>query len=73
VTAPATGEVTGAATAGRRYRVHWLPGTDVLYVRCHCGAESRADDPVLAWDWLLAHPDGHPDAHPQANPGAGRT
>ena len=64
MTTTVTGEVTGAAA--RRYRVHWLPGSDVLFVRCHCGAESQADDPVLAWDWLLAHPDGHPDAHPEA-------
>jgi hypothetical protein len=60
-----TAPVTATATA-RRYRVHWLPGSDVLFVRCHCGAESRTDDPVLAWDWLLAHPDGHPEAHPRA-------
>jgi hypothetical protein len=65
VTATVPGEVTGAATA-RRYRVHWLPGSDVLFVRCHCGAESRTDDPVLAWDWLLAHPDGHTGARPEA-------
>jgi hypothetical protein len=49
--------VTGPAA--RRYRVRWLPGTDELLVECHCGAQRQADDPVLAWDWLLAHPTGH--------------
>ncbi|MFC5907555.1 hypothetical protein [Streptacidiphilus monticola] len=42
-------------------RVHWLPGTDRLLGRCHCGAEAAAEDPVELWAWLLAHPD-HP--HP---------
>jgi len=40
-------------------RVNWLPGSDRLRGRCHCGAETEADDPVTMWEWLLAHPD-HP-------------
>jgi hypothetical protein len=40
-------------------RVNWLPGSDRLRGRCHCGAEAEADDPVAMWEWLLAHPD-HP-------------
>jgi hypothetical protein len=40
-------------------RVNWLPGSDRLRGRCHCGAETEADDPVVMWEWLLAHPD-HP-------------
>ena len=38
---------------------NWLPGSDRLRGRCHCGAESEAPDPVAMWEWLLAHPD-HP-------------
>ncbi|WP_218617789.1 hypothetical protein [Cryptosporangium aurantiacum] len=37
----------------------WVPGSDRLHGRCHCGAESDAEDPVTLWEWLLAHPD-HP-------------
>ena len=40
-------------------RVDWLPGSDRLRGRCHCGAETEAEDPVEMWEWLLAHPD-HP-------------
>jgi hypothetical protein len=40
-------------------RVDWLPGSDRLHGRCHCGAETEAEDPVAMWEWLLAHPD-HP-------------
>jgi hypothetical protein len=42
-------------------RVNWVPGSDRLRGRCHCGAELEADDPVTMWEWLLAHPD-HPRA-----------
>ncbi|MFD4763565.1 hypothetical protein ACFWOJ_33380 [Streptomyces sp. NPDC058439] len=41
------------------YRVDWLPGTDVLNGRCHCGAGHESQDPVAMWEWMLAHPD-HP-------------
>ncbi len=40
-------------------RVDWLPGSDRLHGRCHCGIETEAEDPVEMWAWLLAHPD-HP-------------
>ena len=43
----------------RVMRVHWLPGSDRLRGRCHCGAEAEVEDPVEMWEWLLAHPD-HP-------------
>ena len=43
---------TGAAV----YRVQWSPGSDRLLGRCHCGVELDAEDPVLLWQWLLAHP-----------------
>ena len=36
--------------------VRWLPGSDRMQGRCHCGAQTEADDPVLLWDWLSAHP-----------------
>jgi hypothetical protein len=49
----------------RVLRVNWLPGSDRLRGRCHCGAEAEAEDPVEMWEWLLAHPD-----HPAAGPGA---
>ena len=39
--------------------MNWLPGSDRLRGRCHCGAETEAEDPVEMWEWLLAHPD-HP-------------
>ena len=44
---------------GLTYRIVWLPGTDDLLGQCHCGAEQIAQDPLQAWDWLLAHPEGH--------------
>ncbi|MDG4780789.1 hypothetical protein O7614_14175 [Micromonospora sp. WMMD961] len=43
----------------RVYRVHWLPGTDILRGSCHCGAERLAEEPIELWEWLLAHPQGH--------------
>jgi hypothetical protein len=43
----------------RVLRVNWLPGSDRLRGRCHCGAETEVEDPVEMWEWLLAHPD-HP-------------
>ena len=43
----------------RVMRVNWLPGSDRLRGRCHCGAVAEAEDPVAMWEWLLAHPD-HP-------------
>ena len=42
--------------AGTVYRIEWVPGTDRLLGTCHCGAVREADDPVLMWAWLLAHP-----------------
>jgi hypothetical protein len=39
-----------------RTRIGWLPGSDRLRGTCHCGAEIEAEDPVLLWDWLSAHP-----------------
>jgi hypothetical protein len=50
-------------------RVDWLPGSDRLLGRCHCGAESEALDPVEMWEWLLAHPD-HPSGGATAEPPA---
>lgn len=44
------------------FRVHWVLNTDQLLGVCHCGAEHESADPVLLWDWLLAHPDGHETA-----------
>lgn len=41
------------------YRVLWVPGSDSLLGVCHCGAERLSEDPVDAWAWLLAHPEGH--------------
>lgn len=41
------------------YRVHWTPGTDRLLAVCHCGSCCEVDDPVAAWQWLLAHPEDH--------------
>ncbi|MFC9973261.1 hypothetical protein ACFVH6_20450 [Spirillospora sp. NPDC127200] len=46
-----------SAPAGRRLRIEWTPGSDVLVGVCHCGAERRAEDPVELWAWLLSHPD----------------
>jgi hypothetical protein len=48
-----------SAELRRRLRVVWLPGSDVLSGICHCGASTFAEDPVLLWNWLLAHSDGH--------------
>ncbi|WP_203645643.1 hypothetical protein [Streptomyces sp. SID14478] len=42
------------------YRIDWLPGTDLLDGRCHCGARHTCQDPVAMWEWMLAHPD-HPE------------
>jgi hypothetical protein len=47
----------------RVLRVDWLPGSDRLHGRCHCGATAEAAEPVAMWEWLLAHPD-HPAAGP---------
>lgn len=41
------------------YRITWVPGTDVLAGRCHCGAEHLEQDPILMWEWMLGHPVGH--------------
>jgi hypothetical protein len=43
------------------YRIVWAPGSDRLVGTCHCGAEHTSEDPVLLWQWLLAHPE-HPDS-----------
>ncbi|BCJ57543.1 hypothetical protein [Micromonospora endophytica] len=62
---------TSMLTGDRIYRIHWLPGTDTLRGRCHCGAERTAEEPVELWEWLLAHPDGHrppPDPGPPTPP-----
>ena len=48
-------------------RVEWLPGSDRLRGRCHCGAETEGEEPVAMWEWLLAHPD-----HPAGGPGTPR-
>jgi hypothetical protein len=53
--------VTGRPTIAR---VEWLPGSDRLRGRCSCGVEAIGEDPVLLWEWLLAHPD-----HPAGGPG----
>ena len=45
----------------RILQVDWVPGSDQLRGRCHCGAETIADDPVEMWEWLLKHPN-HPFA-----------
>jgi hypothetical protein len=49
--------VTVVERAGHVYRISWTPGSDRLHGVCHCGAEHVADDPVVMWQWLLAHPD----------------
>ncbi len=41
---------------GPTLRIDWRPGTDLLRGTCHCGAVGEAEDPVLMWEWLLAHP-----------------
>lgn len=53
---------------GRVFRVTWLPGSDRLQGRCHCGAVQVAEDPVEIWTWLLAHPVGHESAAEDAAP-----
>jgi len=62
--------------SGVVYRVHWQPGSDTLLGTCHCGAEHLAEDPIVLWTWLLAHPAGHepfPAAdEPSLEVGAGR-
>jgi hypothetical protein len=51
------------------YRIHWTPGTDRLLAVCHCGSWHEADDPIAAWEWLLAHPEGHTGGtHPNVRP-----
>lgn len=40
-------------------QIRWQPGSDTLLGTCHCGARHTSEDPVEAWAWLLAHPDGH--------------
>ncbi len=52
----------------RRTRVGWLPGTDRLHGRCHCGAQTEADDPVQMWEWLSAHPAHAPVGAAPAEP-----
>jgi hypothetical protein len=42
-----------------RYRVRWVPGSDRLLAECHCSATREFEDPVVLWEWLLAHPVGH--------------
>jgi hypothetical protein len=49
--------VTVVERGGHVYRISWTPGSDRLHGVCHCGAEHDADDPVVMWQWLLAHPD----------------
>ena len=51
----------------RVLRVSWLPGSDRLRGRCHCGAETEAQSPVAVWEWLLAHPD-HPAGGEEPEP-----
>jgi hypothetical protein len=53
----AADQARGAAV----YRITWVPGSDLLVGTCHCGAQDTAEEPVLLWHWLLAHPD-HPGA-----------
>jgi hypothetical protein len=53
------------------YRVHWTPGSDRLLAVCHCDAWRELDDPIAAWEWLLAHPEGHTGGgRDPARPGA---
>lgn len=56
---------------GAVFRVHWLPGTDLLRGICHCGAAHEAEDPVELWSWLLGHPDGHAASGPGTGEGQG--
>ncbi|SFL42964.1 hypothetical protein [Geodermatophilus ruber] len=48
-------------------RINWLPGSDRLRGRCHCGAEAEGEDPIEMWEWLLAHPN-HPEGGPDVPP-----
>lgn len=50
-------------------RIVWVPGTDRLRGVCHCGAAHEAEDPVVLWDWLLAHPVGHEPADAESEDG----
>lgn len=50
------------------FTVDWMPGSDVLRGRCHCGATSSAQDPATLLDWLAGHPDGHDTTGPDAVP-----
>ncbi|GAA2295678.1 hypothetical protein OKJ48_29460 [Streptomyces kunmingensis] len=60
-----------ARTGSQVFRVAWLPGTDQLSGRCHCGALHTCQDPVAMWEWMLAHPD-HPDQPgTESHPGTG--
>ncbi|MBO1330654.1 hypothetical protein [Streptomyces sp. VRA16 Mangrove soil] len=52
-------------SGGAVYRIDWLPGTDLLSGRCHCGARHEDQDPVAMWEWMLAHPD-HPSSRPSS-------
>jgi hypothetical protein len=61
VSAPTTPAPVEVLPGERVQRVSWLPGSDRLRGRCHCGAETEAEDPTLVWEWLQAHPD-HPSA-----------
>lgn len=62
----------GGRSGDRVYRVHWVPGTDILHGTCHCGAERLADEPVALWEWLLGHPQGHGRASVPASRPPGR-
>ncbi|MYW70062.1 hypothetical protein GTY65_39310 [Streptomyces sp. SID8379] len=56
-----------SGSPGEVFRIDWLPGTDLLSGRCHCGAHHEDEDPVAMWEWMLAHPDhpGHPSSTPK--------
>jgi hypothetical protein len=49
----------GVAAPDRTFEITWVPGTDTMLGRCHCGAERRAEEPIELWTWLLGHPSGH--------------
>jgi hypothetical protein len=66
VTGPAAPAPLEVLDGERVVRVGWLPGSDRLRGRCHCGAEAEGEDPAGMWEWLLAHP-----AHPAGGPGEG--
>ena len=49
--------------------MRWVPGSDRLRAECHCSAARDFEDPVVLWDWLLAHPVGHqPGTSPKPKP-----